>query len=278
MDAIRVYLSERYPIDLAHEKTPKKNVFNLKNLGAVALACGIVVGSWYGYSRQLYLQGVVALEAKQLQKSRSQFQKALRVNPWQSGPHYYLGLICHQQNELQCAAHHYSQEISKRSNPAAPMYQLALVRESEGQYDEATRLLQKARTYSPSNPEILNQLGRQNIQLGNYAKAQAYFKDALKYAESDDMQEIILSQMARILVKEKKWKEAEHLLEQAIALGGSAESLCLLPQVKQRLSDSKEIILGLWYQCFYSSATYPEGDEVKDFLIKRALPEFFTEE
>ena len=276
-NAIRQYLEDRYHFDLEGENLQKQRNL-LRNPKLYALA-GVVVlsliGFWFSLSQALYQQGLEAVNRTQYEKAREKFNAALRVNWFHGEAFYNLGLACFKDNDKDCAEKNFKKSLKWIWNTEGPLYQLGVLAESKSNFDVARKYYKASIDSYERNPESYNRLARLELSQDQLGKAQDYVELGLKFTVDDDMKVRLLNQQGRIFYERKEWEKAEQVLSQANSIENTAESACLLPEIKKELGEPQIIVDTLWETCFFAPSQYPEGNRYKEELLKRALPSLF---
>ncbi len=139
-------------------------------------------------------------EGEMLEKAIASFRAVLEIEENQPEALYYLGELLLLDGQAAEAA-----TVLERFNRVRPeVYQGALMearaRLAGGNLDEAIEVLERARRYQPSSPDLLEFLGRLHEQKGNDAEALAAFQQALERAPTLELRfrtGVLLSRLGR---------------------------------------------------------------------------------
>lgn len=125
--------------------------------------------------------GMAYSESGQANLALAHFQKAARIRPKFSTPHYNLGLAFRAQGNLPAAENEFQLAIQYATDPlerAQSLHNLGIVLYEENRLDDARKELQAALAVNPDKENTYLALGMIEYRSANYAKALANFQRA----------------------------------------------------------------------------------------------------
>ena len=234
--------------DLAHppRKSIAKKGFNpfksrWSYLG-VGLGMGVVVAVILGVlkiplpsellSSEYHLtQGLSELRIQNLVKAQSSLTEAIRLNPNNEEAHYYLGYICAETLDYNCAFKHYQQAIKLNHQDWETKFALASLYDKLEQYDKAKPLLESAHQIDPKAPEPLNNLARLALLDSDVDEAKRHAQQALKLTQKPAMKAIIYKNLGWAAYLQQNEELASQHLKQSIQSNPNfPDPHCLLSQ------------------------------------------------
>lgn len=157
------------------------------------------------YKQQLFQQAIL------------HFQKAIRINPDYWEAHYNLAHSFAKQNLLSSASVHYREVLRLRSDHLSAHTHLGLIYFEEGYFPKALEHLSRAVELDPSNGSTWHYLGHACLAMGEIARAQTSFEQALTRV-STDLQGEIHHNLAVLHLKRENHSQALYHFEQTLKL------------------------------------------------------------
>lgn len=219
--------------DLAHppRKLTKKKGFNpFKSrwiFWGVGLGMGVVVSIIWGVldvpqptewlSSEYHLtQGLSEVGGQNFVKARSSLTEAIRLNPNSHEAHYYLGYICAETLDDDCAFKHYQQAMKLKPQDWETQFALASLYDKLEQYDKAKSFLESAHKNEPKAPEPLNNLARLALLDADADVGLRHAQQALKLTQNPIMKAIIYKNLGWAAYLQQNEELATQYLKQSI--------------------------------------------------------------
>lgn len=234
--------------DLAHpprKLTAKKGFNPFKSrwiFWGVGLGMGVVVSIIWGVldvphpsellSSEYHLtQGLSEVGSKNFVKAQSSLTEAIRLNPNNEEAHYYLGYICAETRNYDCAFKHYEKAISLKPQDWETKFALASLYDELENYDQAKPLLQSAHKIDPKAPEPLNNLARLALLDSDADEGKRHAQQALKLTQKPVMKAIIYKNLGWAAYLQENEELATQYLKQSIQSNSELpDPHCLLSQ------------------------------------------------
>lgn len=128
-------------------------------------------GSFSSEALNLYMKGILARDAQQIDEAMASFQQAVKLNPRLTGAYLELGDLYYKKHQFDKEAQAYETVLKLNPINVDALYGLAWNKESFGKYQEATELYLKALALEPEDTDIIYQLGLSYLAQGNKGKA-----------------------------------------------------------------------------------------------------------
>lgn len=230
--------------DLAHppRKLTAKKGSNRWLYWGIGLGMGVVAAVVWGVldipqppellSSEYHLtQGLSELRIQNLVKAQSSLTEAIRLNPNNEEAHYYLGYICAETLDYNCAFKHYQQAIKLKPQDWESKFALASLYDKLEQYDQAKSLLESAHKIDPKAPEPLNNLARLALLDSDVDEAKRHAQQALKLTQKPAMKAIIYKNLGWAAYLQQNEELASQHLKQSIQSNPNfPDPHCLLSQ------------------------------------------------
>ncbi|GET37332.1 tetratricopeptide repeat protein [Microseira wollei] len=205
------------------------NFINSLKPGVPLLLSAAFIGCGFGLSWLANWYGVTNHLAGELPKAQAGYNWALKLNPGSPSGHYNLGNLYEDQQNYQAANEQYSKAM-------------------RDDFVAASAYNNKARLYI--------------IQDKNPTAAFDLLQKALPLAKDKIVKSDIHKNMGWVLLKQRRYSEAEAHLRTAIELTRSrASSYCLLAQILDRRGDKKAALVQ-WQQCLGYASMYNKDEAI----------------
>lgn len=234
--------------DLAHpsRKSTVKKGFNFFKsrwiYGGLGLGVGIAATITWGllkipqsaevFTSKYYLtQGLSELRVQKITKAQASLTEAIKLNPNNEEAHYYLGYICAETRNYDCAFKHYEKAISLKPQDWETKFALASLYDELENYDQAKPLLQSAHKIDPKAPEPLNNLARLALLDSDADEGKRHAQQALKLTQKPVMKAIIYKNLGWAAYLQENEELATQYLKQSIQSDSELpDPHCLLSQ------------------------------------------------
>ncbi|MEW6078617.1 MAG: tetratricopeptide repeat protein [Thermodesulfobacteriota bacterium] len=125
--------------------------------------------------------GLALAEAGEVEKARTEYEKALVLPHGEKGPvHYNRGLLSYQSGDMEAAEDEFRQAIALQPGFAGAFTNLGIIATEKGNPVEALPLLETAVRLSPNDSDAHNALGRAYYQTGQVEPAIRHCRRALE--------------------------------------------------------------------------------------------------
>ncbi len=131
--------------------------------------------------RQSLRSGVGLLRAGEATRAEQIFLQIVRDEPHSGEPHFFLGLIYQQRNDLETAIHHYEKALWFIPDLAEARNNLGVIFQSRGAIDDAENCFREALKLQPDYAEAHNNLGNALQDQGRFEEAATAYRQALRF-------------------------------------------------------------------------------------------------
>lgn len=125
-------------------------------------------------------RGDVYFFQNRLDEAKSEYEKALSLDPSHRLAHRRLGQVHEKRREYGEALREYQFVLKNKWNDADAWIKVGWIREMDQDFESAQDCYEKAVGFDPGNPDALNGIGRVCVALGRYDEAERYFKQAVQ--------------------------------------------------------------------------------------------------
>jgi tetratricopeptide (TPR) repeat protein len=132
----------------------------------------------------LHFLGILQYQLRNYDSAIEYIEKALQINPEDTGANYNLGLAFKEKGELDKAIACYQKAVQLDPNFADAYYNSGTAFQEKGQYDEAVACYEKALRIDPNLSGVYYNLGIIFQEKGQYDEAITYYQKALQFNPS----------------------------------------------------------------------------------------------
>ncbi len=151
------------------------------------------------------LMAFVYNEMGQQDKVVESYEKALVVDPTKKDILFNLGRLYEQRKDLPHAMEKYDQLIALDPAFHNAAYDVGVMLQDNGDPAKALTYLEKAKTASPDNDDVLLAIAQSQLKLQNYAGAAETFQEFLKITKKDAYKVAMMQNMAFCYFKAKDY-------------------------------------------------------------------------
>lgn len=226
----------------------KSTKFKVLVVGFIALAMMFRL-SFPWISQAFYDRAWNAQQADELMLARQYYNLALTFNPQDSRIYNNLGILCQNQNDLNCAMDYY-QKVLEIDRNSGTFYNLAQVYEQMGNLDRAEDQYKKAIELGGVTVDYsFSSLARLYILKGDTHKAIDLSFEGLKRSQKQKVRSALYRNLGWIYWMQGDYTKAEENLQQALDLQEDrTEAYCLLALVRESQGQTTEA-LEHWKSC-----------------------------
>ena len=163
----------------------------------------------------LLVRGIMLARSAKEESAYQYFEKAARASSEEPLPYYNMALIEIKRGERGKAEYHLLKSIELDRYNASPFRALGRLYRDERRFEDALRLLEKAKRLNPDNPEIYLELGTLALKMNNPADASAALEKGVLLAPDNALLRNALGSTYRV---RGKYQEALQEFHRAVAL------------------------------------------------------------
>ena len=185
---------------------------------ALARALAIAPGeeaSLAMWSREVNERGIQAMLAGRPAEADTLFRRiaAVGIKPERALALNNLGTIKFEADEIDSAGYFWNRALTQEPNYPIVLTNLATLANRRGDHEESAKLLEQATYWNPVHPPTLNNLAYQLALLGRDLKRS---ESLARRAVSLDPDPNHRDTLGYVLIRQKRWKDAESVLESVV--------------------------------------------------------------